>query len=257
MAAAINADNGVISGSAGLKNIGDSSGVLALQTNGTTAVTVDTSQNVTVATKVTAPKYIYTSGSLGTAVAGTTEYDGNSLYFTPAGTQRGIVPGMQIFVLNSGLAVNVTSTTPLPWLGVGCTLSSNTVYAFDAVYSTSATGTSTHSLTTGFGGTATLNAINYLYSSAKDTGFNQTNDTTYTTYVQTAGFSSPAATNTGNIAYMRRMTGIVSVATGGTFIPQVSQSTTTAYTYTTAAGSYFLIYPIGPAGSNVSVGTWA
>ena len=46
MASTLNSDNGVVSGSAGLKSSADSSGVLALQTNGTTAVTVDTSQNV-------------------------------------------------------------------------------------------------------------------------------------------------------------------------------------------------------------------
>lgn len=46
MASTINADNGVVSGSAGLKESADSSGILALQTNGTTAVTVDASQNV-------------------------------------------------------------------------------------------------------------------------------------------------------------------------------------------------------------------
>lgn len=47
MASNINADNGVVSGSAGLKTSADSTGVLALQTNGTTAVTVDTAQNAT------------------------------------------------------------------------------------------------------------------------------------------------------------------------------------------------------------------
>jgi hypothetical protein len=50
MTTTINADNGVSSGSAGLKSSADSSGVLALQTNGTTAVTVDTSQNVGIGT---------------------------------------------------------------------------------------------------------------------------------------------------------------------------------------------------------------
>lgn len=49
MASSLNADNGVISGSAGLKSSADSSGVLALQTNGTTAISIDTSQNVTMA----------------------------------------------------------------------------------------------------------------------------------------------------------------------------------------------------------------
>jgi hypothetical protein len=50
MANTINADNGVSSGSAGLRETADSSGILALQTNGTTAVTVDTSQNVGIGT---------------------------------------------------------------------------------------------------------------------------------------------------------------------------------------------------------------
>jgi len=50
MASILNADNGSVSGSAGLKSTADSSGVLALQTNGTTAVTVDTSQNVGIGT---------------------------------------------------------------------------------------------------------------------------------------------------------------------------------------------------------------
>lgn len=46
MTTTINADNGVVSGSAGLKETSDSSGILALQTNGVTAVTLDASQNV-------------------------------------------------------------------------------------------------------------------------------------------------------------------------------------------------------------------
>ena len=49
MAVTINADNGAVSGSAGLKSSADSTGVLALQTNGTTAVSVSTAQVVTLA----------------------------------------------------------------------------------------------------------------------------------------------------------------------------------------------------------------
>ena len=49
MASTINADNGVTSGNAGLKYASDGTGILALQTNGTTAVTVDASQNTTLA----------------------------------------------------------------------------------------------------------------------------------------------------------------------------------------------------------------
>ena len=50
MANTINGDDGVISGSAGLKSTADATGILALQTNGTAAVTVDTSQNVGIGT---------------------------------------------------------------------------------------------------------------------------------------------------------------------------------------------------------------
>jgi hypothetical protein len=45
MAVTINADNGAVSGSAGLKQAADATGVLALQTNGTAAITIGTNQN--------------------------------------------------------------------------------------------------------------------------------------------------------------------------------------------------------------------
>jgi len=47
MAVTINADDGAVSGSAGLKYSADNTGVLALQTNGTTAVSISTAQVVT------------------------------------------------------------------------------------------------------------------------------------------------------------------------------------------------------------------
>jgi len=53
MANTINADNGVSSGTAGLKSTSDGTGILALQTNGTTALTVDASQNTTLAGTLT------------------------------------------------------------------------------------------------------------------------------------------------------------------------------------------------------------
>jgi len=81
MTTTINADNGVSSGSAGLKSSADATGVLALQTNGTTAVTVDASQNVTYAQPSLAC-YVWTafnptntSGTITNAPATGTGYD--------------------------------------------------------------------------------------------------------------------------------------------------------------------------------------
>jgi hypothetical protein len=56
-------------------------------------------------------------------------------------------------------------------------------------------------------------------------------------------------------AYIVR--GTVSVNAGGTLIPQYTLSAAPGGAYSTAAGSYFMIYPIGASGANVNVGTWA
>lgn len=55
MAATINSDNGVVSGSSGLKSTADTSGVLALQSNGNTALTINTDLSVTFAGTVATP----------------------------------------------------------------------------------------------------------------------------------------------------------------------------------------------------------
>jgi hypothetical protein len=65
MTTTINADDGVVSGSAGLKYSSDSSGVLALQTNGTTAVSISTGQVVTLTNPIGGGTtvQVFTSGS--------------------------------------------------------------------------------------------------------------------------------------------------------------------------------------------------
>jgi hypothetical protein len=70
MATTINADNGAVSGSAGLKYSSDSSGVLALQTNGTTAVTISTGQVATFAQAPVLPAASIPQAALAAGVAG-------------------------------------------------------------------------------------------------------------------------------------------------------------------------------------------
>jgi hypothetical protein len=71
MASILNADNGSVSGSAGLKSTADSSGVLALQTNGTTAVTISTGQVATFAQAPVLPAASIPQAALASGVAGT------------------------------------------------------------------------------------------------------------------------------------------------------------------------------------------
>ena len=72
MASSILSDNGVSSGSAGIKTTADGTGALALQTTtaggaATTAITIDTSQNVGIGTSSPTSKLVVSGGSLATS----------------------------------------------------------------------------------------------------------------------------------------------------------------------------------------------
>jgi hypothetical protein len=84
MASAINSDNGVVSGSAGLKSSADSSGVLDLQTNGTTAISISASQVVSFAnqptyTGGTANGVMFLNGSKAVTTGTALTFDGSQL----------------------------------------------------------------------------------------------------------------------------------------------------------------------------------
>jgi hypothetical protein len=215
-------------------------------------------------TGITTPSpLILTAAALGVSNAGELEYDGIAPYFTPSGTQRGVIPGMQYYRLNSTLTGSNASGSQSP-LGVGVTLSASTVYAFDGLYLLSKTaGATSHTFSTLFAGTATINNIAYRASAKYNT-------TSFTLASASDDYVIyPAATGTAGGLFglvvvasattftAVQLTGTVSVNAGGTFIPQYNLSAAPGGAYTTQIGSYFSIYPIGNAGSNINVGTWA
>jgi hypothetical protein len=223
---------------------------------GGNAVTLNGIQTLTNKT-LTSPTI--TSSALITASSGLLEYDGKVPYFTPQGLQRGVVPGMQYYRLNTNRAL-VSSTSAQSIFGVGVTLSSNTTYAFQAIIAAQKTTTTTsHAYTLGFGGTATVDSIGYGLIRTFDTGgfYPAGGATTVGGFVDTVVSpaiigASASATNYQSL----QLNGTVNITTGGTFIPQITISATGPI-YTIQTNSYFLIYPIGQAGSNTSVGTWA
>ena len=81
MACIINADNGAISGSAGVKTTADSTGVLNIQTNGTTAISISASQavsftNTPTFTGGTANGVLYLNGSKVATSGSALTFDG-------------------------------------------------------------------------------------------------------------------------------------------------------------------------------------
>ncbi|UOF80870.1 hypothetical protein [Caudoviricetes sp.] len=248
----------------------------------TTNIVNDSSGNVTVGNNLTvtgtntalgpsvmaagsttvAPLTLQSGTNLTTATAGATEYDGKSLMFTPIGTQRGIVPGMQFFRLN-GTNAGSNGTGAQSALGVGCTLSSSTIYEFEThIYMSKSAGTTSHTIALGFGGTATVNNSFVVYNIIG------TSNGTLVTNAPAGNFFSVGTTlpysfvATGAIttaAYSAAIVlrGNISVNAGGTFIPQYTLSAAPGGAYTVQAGSHMMIYPIGASGANVNVGTWA
>lgn len=209
-------------------------------------------------TGITSPEpFVLQSGALSSpAVAGQTEYDGKVFYQTPQGTQRGVVPGAQFFRLDSALAgANVNTVQNI--FGVGVTLSASTVYAFEIVAVLSKTaGTTSHNFQIGFGGTATLNNIFWeSLSGAFSTA--ATLSAANMAYATSASATTIGSGNTATLYAHLRVAGTVSVNAGGTFTPQYTLSAAPGGAYSTQAGSYVLIYPIGASGANVNVGTWA
>jgi hypothetical protein len=204
-------------------------------------------------------KLVLQPSTLITPETGAFEYDGGELYFTPLGTQRGIVPSMQYFRLNS-IVTGSNAIGSQSVLGVGVALSSNTVYAFKGLYLlTKTAGTTSHVFATIFGGTASINNISYRASAKHNTisfGLASPSDS-FVSYATTNSIVGLVTANNATTFTATEIEGTISVNTGGTFIPQYSLSAAPGGAYTTQPGSYFLIYPVGAAGSNTSVGTWA
>lgn len=234
----------------GIVQTADASGVLQLQSDGTTGLSIQSGG-----------KIVLPGTTLSTASAGTLEYDGKVPYFTPLGTQRGVIPGMQFYRLNSTLAgANVNTAQSV--FGVSVTLSSSTVYYFEGMYALSkSAGTTSHTTSVLFGGTATINNISYWIQAGviASTGFtDNSNNASYQYFIQTtASILINSASTSTNAFRLYKVNGTVSINAGGTFTPQYILSAAPGGAYTTAVGSYFLIYPIGASGSNTSVGTWA
>ena len=196
---------------------------------------------------------------LGTPTIGSVEFDGKAFYNTAQGTQRGIIPGAQFFRLESNLA-GANVATVQNTFGVSVTLSTSTIYAFESVIALSkAAGATSHTFSVGFGGSATVNNIGYgIIEKSNTTSFtNLSNSDTIQAFIQTASATSMGTVASATQFFMQNIKGTVSINGGGTFTPQYTLSAAPGGAYSTVAGSYFLIYPIGASGANISVGAWA
>lgn len=192
--------------------------------------------------------------------AGLLEFDGSKLTMTPVAGQRGIVPTEQFYRLDSDLA-GANATGAQNALGVGVTLASNTVYEFEVVLEFIKTaGTTSHNFQLSFGGTAAVNNISYsgkrMYNASSSGSFSSSTSADFANNT-TSSLVVDSALVAAAVTELISIRGTVSVGAGGTFIPQYSLSAAPGGAYSTKAGSYMKIKPVGAAGANTSVGAWA
>jgi hypothetical protein len=161
MAQTINADNGVISGSTGLKFTADTTGILDLQTNGTTKVTIDSSGNLVVGTFTTSIAKKFTVVGEGNF----SDTSNNTRLYMGFGTIPGTgSSGSYIYNAdNSPLAFGTTNTERMRIDALGRAIFSGLIYhssstAVAAAGTTQGTATALtaqiNNVTTGIDGTA-------------------------------------------------------------------------------------------------------
>lgn len=136
------------------------------------------------------------------------------------------------------------------------TVAALTTYEFEAVYLiTRAAGTTSHTLSTLFGGTATFTSVDYLAQSSSTTGYALgTTSQIFVTVATAVAITGASTSATEQVTVHLR--GHFRVNAAGTIIPQFQFSAAPGGVPTIKRGSFFRCRPIG-TNTAVSVGAWA
>ena len=205
----------------------------------------------------------FTAGSnLATAPAGAFEYDGNAIYSTPSVGRRGVSPSEMLICLSAPYTATDSSSAQKvfnnPTNGA-VSLAASTAYAFEATYYISrSAGTTSHTMSVLFGGTATVvgNGITYF---AETTSNTVGNTLTPVKRIVGTALTEVVCTDTSNSAtevITVNLRGVIRTNAAGTLIPQIKYSAAPGGAPTVLANSFFKIMPLGSS-SLTSVGAWS
>lgn len=135
------------------------------------------------------------------------------------------------------------------------TLSTLTTYEFEAVYYITNTGTTSHTWSILFAGTATYTSLAYTADAYTATGNVLTALSSIYSTVNTAVAVTAASTSaTENVVIKTK--GFFRVNAAGTIIPQVKLSAATTGTEKMLANSFFRCWPVG-SNTVTTVGAWS
>jgi hypothetical protein len=201
---------------------------------------------------------IASAAVLATATAGTAEYDGNAFYLSPAASQRA-VQEISFLTTNASDFVGTDVATAQPVFEAArdtLSVAGGTTYMLEALYVLSrAAGTTSHTIATLFGGTATLTSIMYRADSTSTTG-NALGATSSIYGTAASALVVTAASVVATENNIIRLRGIIRTNVAGTIIPQIQFSAAPGGAPTFKANSFFKLSPVGSSAFG-SVGNWA
>lgn len=223
----------------------------------------------TAGTATRAPAVFAAGTNLTTAAAGALEFDGKVFYSTAVASSRQVNDAEQFcclttdFPSGSNALLDTAVASPLfnATAAGALTLAAGTSYFFEQLVLLSNTGTTSHTWSALFAGTATFTSIAYEFLS-------YTGATSGATATAVLGGQSAVATaiavtaaSTSATEFVScRMTGIMRILAAGTVIPQFKASARPGASgtpgVTVLAGSFFRCWPVGN-GTVATVGNWS
>lgn len=212
-------------------------------------------------TTTLAPTKFQSGTNLTSAVAGAEEYDGTCKYFTPNTSNRGVSLTELFLSLSANQTGTNVSTAQTMFPGGGSTtltLPASTSYFFEILFWASrAAGTTSHTTSFLFGGTATFTSIMYDAFSTENSVAQPAQSATTITVgaVATATVITGISTDTTE-NHIWDIKGIFRINGAGTIIPQFKYSAAPGGAPTVKANTFFRCRPIG-SNTVLSVGNWS
>lgn len=169
-----------------------------------------------------------------------------------------IAPGVLFKALTADDTGGANVNTAQPWFPTAGAVSvaALTAYEFEGqLFLSRAAGTTSHTTSVLFGGTATLTSIDYL-AQCKEGDANDLQDMSGFWSSAATALVVKAASTSATEQFMVRLKGIIRINAAGTLIPQFQYSAAPGGAPTVKRGSFFVLRPLG-LNTIASQGAWA
>jgi len=202
---------------------------------------------------------------LTTPFTGAFEFEGKSLYFTPNGTERGVLQAAQMYQLNAdrtGISALITTIQSLFGKAVAVQAGTRYQYELNLTLTFNASANLARTIQYALGGGATLTAHEYEVIS---TIVNPSTTPTAANLMSnriTTGFSTLVAVTASSavvsVANTLRIRGSFDVSVAGTvdFSFGLSAAQPAGSTITALAGNNVSLWPVGATGADTQIGNW-